>query len=292
MAARLLHRATGLDSLRAAQLVSWASLLLAVPLFAEEARARLGPDRGAAPLPFLLLYPVSFFFAAVYTESTFLLVALLAFRAVRHGRFGPAASCAFLAGLARAPAAALGPALALAWFLARRDDRRRLAPAAALAVLPAAGVLSWVHGVGFAFGEPGLFFRSMSAWRHAAGSPFAGVVAFLEEPVRYARTGWFREHPGAVVPYVFFALLLVVGAWQIRRRRLADAAWTLGAAALAMSTGTADGLPRYSLTVYPVFFALAEAAGERPLLGRLWLALSAPALLLNSAYFVNWHFVS
>lgn len=290
--ARLVHQSTGVDSFHAALLVTYLCLLLAVPLLAEEARARLGPGRGEAPLPFLLLYPVSFFLAAVYTESTFLLLALLAFRGVRLRQPGLAAACAFLAGLSRAPAAALGPALGLAWLLTHHDDARRWLRSAALALLPLAGVYSWAFGIGFAKGEPGLFFRSMAAWRVSSGDRLEALVAFFLEPTWLWHRGWFRDDPQTVLPYVHFVLLLALGAWQLRRRHLPDAAWTFGALAMAVLTGTADGVPRYSLTVYPLFFALVEVGDRHPRLRRVWLALSAALLLYNAALFVNWHFVS
>jgi hypothetical protein len=292
MAARYLHLATGIDSFQAALLVTYAALFLTVPLLIEEARARFGKEKSRDALPFLLLYPVGFFLAAVYSESVFLLVALLAFRSVRRGELSLALLFAVLLGLTRAPAAAVGPALALSWWLGRRDDPRRLAGAGLLLLAPVAGVLGWVFGIGIGKGEPMLFFRSMGAWRHAAGDPVAGVAAFFREPVHLWRTGVFRVHPGAVAPFFHLVLFAVLGAVQLKLRRWSDAAWTACALALPILTGTADGIPRYTLTVYPGHFAAAAMCEDRPWLRRLWLGASTFGLLLNSAFFTNWHFVS
>ncbi|MGA7992580.1 MAG: hypothetical protein WCC53_14165, partial [Thermoanaerobaculia bacterium] len=110
MTGRALRLLTGLDPLWALSLVSWLCFLVALPLFADEVRARLGPARVAGPLAFLLLYPVAFFYAAAYTESLYLLLVLLAFRLTRAGRTAAALAVGFLLGLTRAPAAAVGPA--------------------------------------------------------------------------------------------------------------------------------------------------------------------------------------
>ncbi len=292
MTARAIHLATGLDSFRAAVAVSWAALLLAVPLLASEARERFGERADLRTLPFLLLYPVAFFLAAVYTESLFLLLALLAFRATRRGELAPALLFGLLLGLTRAPAAAVGPGLAVAWWLGGATGTRRAAGASLLLLTPLSGVLAWVFGIGLLQGEPNLFFRSMGAWRTSAGNPFAGAVAFALEPVRMIRTGWFLEHPGAIAPFVHFGLFAVLGAFQLRMRRWADAAWTAGVLGLAVATGTADGIPRYTLTVYPGHFAAAALCEGRPRLKALWLGASLALLLLNSSFFVNWHFVS
>lgn len=291
-AARLLHLATGLDSFACGLAVSWLALLLAVPLLVEEARERFGDGSRFSSLPFLFLYPVAFFLGAVYTESLFLLLALLAFRAVRRGELGPALVFAFLLGLTRAPAAAVGPGLSLAWALGRRGDGRRFAGAAALFVAPLAGVLGWVSGLGLAFGEPGLFFRVMSAWRHDASDPVSGALGFVRELGDKLGNGWFLRHPGALVPYGHFVLFAALGLFQLRLRRFADAAWTGAALALPVLTGTVNGTPRYTLTIYPAHFAAASLCEGRPALRRLWLGVSLFGLLAESALFVGWHFIS
>jgi hypothetical protein len=296
MVARGLHLLTGLDPLWALSAVSWIAFVFALPLFGEECRARLGKERARGPLPFLLLYPVAFFFAAAYTESLFLLLLLLAFRFIRTGRPLAAVLAGLLLGLTRAPAAAVGPALALAYALGTpglgAPPRKRLLASLALAVAPLAGVLAYVFGIGWWKGEPGLFFRSMGAWAHRSSNPVAGVVAFVKEPVELFSSGHFFRHPGALAPFAHFALFAALAVVQARRRRFSDAAWTAGVLGLSFLTGTTAGVPRYTSTIFPGHILLFELLERRPLLRAAALALSAALLLLHAAYFVNWHFVS
>ena len=291
MLARGLHLLTGLDPLWALTAISWTAFVFALPLFGEECRARLGPERRWGPLPFLLLYPVAFFFAAAYTESLFLLLALLAFRLIRTGHPLAAILIGLLLGLTRAPAAAVGPALALAHVL-RPGSRKRFPLAAALAVAPLAGVLTYVLGIGWWKGESGLFFRAMGAWAHRSTSPVGGAVAFLSEQAALFSSGTLLRHPGAIAPLAHFTLFAVLAVVQIRRRRYADAAWTAGVLGLAFLTGTTNGVPRYTATIFPGHILLSELLEDRPVLRGMALTLSAALLLLRSALFVNWHFVS
>jgi hypothetical protein len=292
--ARLLHLMTGIDAFQTALFVTWASLLFAVPLFIDEARERLGPERALRALPFLLLYPVAFFFTAVYSDALFLLIALLAFRFMRRGEIRLALLAAYLAGLTRAPAAVMGAGLGLAWLIGRKDEPplRRWGGAALLGVTPFLGVASWIWGIGFAKGEPGLFFRSMGAWRKAAGNPTGGPSVFVEELRRMWTTGHFREHPGALAPYAHFVLWFFVTGLQLWKRRWADAAWSAAFLALPVVTGTSAGIPRYTLTIFPGHLALADLCEGRPVLRTTWLAVYVAVLLLNAAFFTNWHFVS
>lgn len=290
MLARSLYLLTGLDPLWALTAVSWIAFVFALTLFGEECRARLGPKRARGPLPFLLLYPVAFFFAAAYTESLFFLLLLLAFRLIRTERPSAAILVGLLLGLTRAPAAAVGPALALAYVL--RPARKKLPMAAALAVAPLAGVLAYVLGIGWWKGEPGLFFRAMGAWAHRSTSPVAGAASFLREQIALFSDGTLFRHPGALAPLAHFTLFAVLAVVQLRRRRYSDAAWTAGVLGLAFLTGTTNGVPRYTATIFPGHILLFELLERRPILRRAALALSTALLLLRAALFVNWHFVS
>src|SRR5207245_2778626 len=109
-------------------------------------------------------------FAAVYSESMFLLFALLAFRDARRGSIPRAAFWGVLLGLARASAVVVAPALffaALEWRPPGHEPQalaRRLRRALLLAAIPVATVFLWAWGIGIVNHEPGLFFRPMHAW--------------------------------------------------------------------------------------------------------------------------------
>ena len=292
--ARLLHLMTGIDAFQTALLVTWASLLFAVPLFVDEARERRGAEKALRALPFLLLYPVAFFFTAVYSDALFVLVALLSFRFLRRGELRWALLAAYLSGLTRAPAAVMGAGLGLAWLLGRKDDvpLRRWGGALLLGAAPFLGVATWIWGIGYGKGEPGLFFRSMGAWREAAGNPVGGPSVFVEEFRKMWTTGHFLEHPGAIAPYAHFVLWFFVAGLQAWKRRWADAAWSAAFLVLPVATGTSAGVPRYTLTIFPGHIALAELCEGRPILRAAWLGVYVAVLLLNAAFFTNWHFVS
>ena len=225
--ARAVHLVTGLGVFRSLLLVAWVAFLLALPLFLEEARRRGVPEDPWRALPFLLLYPSAFFLQAAYSDAVYFLAALLAFRALRSGSVALAVALGFLAGLSRAPGAALGPALAVAWWLeengpAVRWRLRTLAPAALLGVAPLAGVLSYMFGIGLMKGEPGLFFRVMAAWPERVTSASGGPAAFVGRLVERVSSGEVLRHPGLLVPYALVVLLLCLSVAQLRAGRPSD----------------------------------------------------------------------
>jgi hypothetical protein len=289
--AKALRDTFAMNGFHAGLVVTYLCLFLAMNLFYREGVERLGERDARATVAFFLLFPTAFFLAAVYAESMFLLFALLAFRDARRGTAGKTAFWGFLLGLTRASALTVAPALFLA-ALERRvgEPRRRWGRAAVIGLVPIATVFLWIFGIGWISGEPGLFFRSMEGWRRGTSS-LSGVAAWFLSMVRFVHTNWRRD-PGLALDYGVTLLFLLVGGYQLLKRRWADAAWTGGAIALPMTTGVSEGMPRFLLVVYPVYFALAEVSRGRTRARVAWWIVSGALLLAAAARFVNWHWVA
>jgi hypothetical protein len=281
-----------MDGFHAGLVVTYVCLFLAMSLFYREGVQRLGEEDARASVAFLMLFPTAFFLAAVYAESMFLLFALLAFRDARAGPTGKAALWGFLLGLTRASALAVAPALFLA-ALERRaaDGSRRWGRAVLAGGVPAATVLLWIFGIGWVYGEPGLFFRSMQGW-HRGTSSLSGVAAWLlSMKVRLVDGDWRRD-PTIALDYGTALLFAAIGIYQLAKKHWSDAAWTGSAIVLPMTTGLSGGMPRFLMVVYPAYFALAEGSRGRPRLCLAWWIVSGALLLAAAARFVNWHWVA
>src|SRR5260370_7737308 len=74
---------------------------------------------------------------------------------------------------------------------------------------------------------------------------------------------WKRDH-ALLLDYLMVLLFLWLLIFQLVRRRWSDAAWTACAAALPISTGLSGGIPRFFPSVYPPYFALAQAPRQSP----------------------------
>jgi len=277
--------------------VSAACFFCAGLLFAAEGRRRLTEKGALTALALLLLFPTSFFLVSMYSESLFLLLALLSFDRLRRRQALAAVLFGFLAGLTRLAALALTLPLAIeAWRISRRPgvaaraDRRAAAAAFFCGLAPALGVLLWIIAAGRIAGEPGLVFRVQEAW-HRGTSPLEGLARFAAGAVSIAR-GQAWQHPTFALDYAYTLLFVAIAVFQARRGRYGDVAWTAGAILLPVATGIAASLPRYLLVVYPAFYALAEFFDGRPKLRVLWWALSAVLLLAGEAAFVHWRWVA
>jgi hypothetical protein len=289
---KVLHDTFAMDGFHAGLVVTYLCLFLAMSLFYREGVERLGEDGARASMFFFLLFPTAFFLAAVYAESMFLLFALLAFREARGESPGRTALWGFLLGLTRASALAVAPALFLAALEKRAPDgRRRWTTAIVAGAVPAVTVFLWIYGIGWIFGEPGLFFRSMQGW-HRATSSLSGIGAwFVSMGIRCKHRDW-KTDPSLALDYGTFLVFLAVAIYLLVKKRWSDAAWTGGAILLPMTTGLSGGMPRFLMVVYPVYFTLAEGSRSRPRLRLAWWILSGVLLLGAAARFVNWHWVA
>lgn len=295
MAAKVLHKTFAIDGFHAGLLVTYACLFLALPLFWREGVARLGEQKAWEAVVFLLVFPVSFFFSAVYAESMFLLFALLSFREARAGRTAAACLWAALLGLTRASAVAAAPALFLAALENKDKDEpggRRFSRALAVGATPIAVVFGWIYGMGWVKGEPGLYFRSMGGGWHRAASSLTGASEFFSETRLAVEQGRLWSEPIHLLELSAVAVVAVLAAWLLARRRWSDAAWAAGAVALPVSTGLPGGIPRFLLVVYPIYFAMAESTGRSPWARRAAWLVSCGMLLWACARFVNWYWVS
>ena len=283
-------------------LVSLAATLGAFFLLHRIAEERLGADGARRAVLYLALFPFALFLQAVYSESLYLLLTLAAFLLAERRRFPAAGAVAGLALLTRPTGIALLPALALlAW---RERERVR-----ALAWLGLAPLLFAAYPLYLwrADGDPWAFLRAQRLWsRHLSpAGPLGGIWdglragwAGIEQLASGSHTHIYWTAVRDTDPIraatlnleclaflVFFAVLTVV-AW----RRFGAPYGLFAALSLAIPLSVPSerwpllSMPRFGLTIFPLFLALASLGG-RP---RAHTAIVAVSSLLLGVSVVQW----
>ena len=283
-------------------LISLAAALGAFLLLYRIGEERLGADGARRAVLYLALFPFALFLQAVYSESLYLLLTLAAFVLAERRRFLAAGGVAGLAILTRPTGAALLPALALfAWR--ERDRLRALASLAVAPVLFAAYPLYLWQ----AEGDPWAFLRAQRIWtRHLSpAGPLGGIWDGL-------RAGWagveqlasgshthvywtavqntdpMRAATLNLENLAFLVLFVVLAA--IAWRRFGAPYGLFAAVSLAIPLSVPSerwpllSMPRFGLTIFPLFLALASLGG-RP---RAHTAILAVSSLLLGVAVVQW----
>jgi Mannosyltransferase (PIG-V) len=283
-------------------LVSLAAAFGSFLLLHRLAEERLGADGARRAVLYLAIFPFALFLQAVYSESLYLLLTLAAFALAERGRFLTAGAAAGLAMLTRPVGIALLPALALlAW---RRRERPQALAALAVAPLLFAAYPLYLWR---AEGDAWAFVHAQRIWsRHLSpAGPFGGIWnglragwAGVEQLASGSHTHVYWTAVQDTDPiraatinlenlaFLALFLLLTVVAW----RRFGAPYGLFAALSLAIPLSVPSerwpllSLPRFGLTVFPFFLALAYLGG-RP---RLHTAIAAVSSLLLGVAVVQW----
>ena len=277
----LVGAALGEHYVLAGVVVALAAAYVSFLLLHTLARERLGEDGARRAVLYLAISPLALFLQAAYSESLYLMLALLAFVLAERGRFGAAGIACGLALLTRSAGVALVlPLLLIAWPSWRAIAR--LLPGFALFALFPLLLSSSV-------GDPWAWVGAQKHWDRelSAAGPLGGLWWGL---TRWQPPNVDKLHAIVVNArwwafLILFAVLAVV-AW--RRFGAPYGLFAVSSLALPLSVPSAtwplEGIPRFGLVVFPFFLALA-ALGERP---RVHTAVVVVSTVLLGIFIAQW----
>jgi hypothetical protein len=267
---RLFGRAPG-DVYLGGIVVSWTAFVLAMVFLYRLAALDLPRDppcdRAGRAVLLTAIFPFSFFFGAVYTESTFLLFTVASFYCFRTRRWTAAGICGALAGATRVTGMLMWPALAwTAWRSAvSRQDRVRAVAALAIATMGMVGYCAYMY---WHSGDPLLWAKALTRWGtgyRPGGTPWSAPLALARALVTHPYL-FLASGPMAVYDALYgaTAIAFVVATPFVWFRF--GAGYGLFMALnlyVPLSSGAFEGLGRYCSVLFPCFIWLASLRSER-----------------------------
>jgi hypothetical protein len=289
--------------------ISLAAALASFLLLCRLAEERLGAEGARRAVLYLAVFPFALFLQAVYSESLFLLLTLAAFALAERRQFLAAGAVTGLALLTRPTGVALLPALALlAW-----RERNRVRALASLAVAPllfaAYPLYLWR-----AEGDAWAFLHAQRFWsRHLSpAGPLGGIWDGL-------RAGWagVEQLASGSHTHVYWTavrntdpiraatlnleclafLVLFIALTVIAWRRFGAPYGLFAAISLAIPLSVPSerwpllSMPRFGLTIFPLFLALAVLGG-RPRVHTAILVVSSLLLGVSVVQWALWQWVA
>jgi hypothetical protein len=292
--------------------------LLGVALVVLHRLVALDHDRAVARNAVLVtaLFPMSFFFSAVYSESLFLALSVGAVYAARRERLAWAGALGGLAAMTRSAGVVLLVPLALVylWDVGRPSLRARRPLRAdvlwlGLVPLGLAAYCAFLALQGLDALAP---FHAQEVWFRSFAGPFGGVwdgaVAAVQgarqllsgarEPVFFKAAGGdplvVARHNIELFAWLVLGAVAVAGA--LRRLPAAYGAYLLAALALPLSYPVGPqplmSLPRFLAVLFPLAIWLALWMTGRVWRERLVVAAFAAALAVYTGIFATWHWVA
>jgi 4-amino-4-deoxy-L-arabinose transferase-like glycosyltransferase len=270
------------EPLVSAFIVSTVASLFVAPLLYRLVRADEGHRVALLSAWFALIFPTAYFLHIGYTESLFLALVLGSFLAARTDRWWLAGLLGGLAALTRVNGLVLIPALAAeAWLAWDADPQHRLRIEWLAIGLVAVGFAGYLALNQVVYGDPFAFLQIQRVhWYKELAPPWqgiGGVIHFItdsRDPIDAIKYGWFE--------LAFIALGLVGTVVAAFRFRPSWFVWMAGNWLLFTSTSFVLSVPRYSLTLFPLFAWFAVLGRRRAV--AVGLSLASIGLM---GYFVS-----
>lgn len=204
----------------------------------------------------LLLYPMSFFFATVYTESLFFFLAVAATYAAKRrqwllaGIFGMLASATRIFGVFLL-------VIILGEYFEKNIHRRNIGSILSISLVPL-GLFAYMFYLWHSVGDPLAFFHSQPAF--GANRSGFGLVSPPQVLWRYAKiiftvpvmTLNYQVALGELTTF-FLGLWLIWKGWK-QHFNVNYLIYSLLILITPVLTGTLSSLPRYLLSAFPLFF--------------------------------------
>jgi hypothetical protein len=271
-------------------LVSWTAFIAASVALFFLAKLDLNRRQAERAVVLIAIFPFSFFFGLVYTESLFLLLTVLSFYGfrTRHWILGGIAGA--LATATRVNGILMWPALAWIAFQTARPTAcdRTFAGIGLLLVLSGIGAYSlYIYELS---GNPFEWAVTIQRWNyHVGGAPWTAPIGLLQEllthPYRYLLSSPMALYDALygvtavlfliLTPCVWlklgapYGLLMLLNLW------------------LPLSSGVFEGLGRYCSVLFPAFIWLATIRSQRVATGIV--VLFALFYTLGLALFTSIH---
>jgi hypothetical protein len=245
--------------------IAWVSFALAMVALYHLARLDLSRRQAERAVLLTMIFPFAFFFGVAYSESTFLLFAVLAFYGFRTRRWLLGGLSGAIATATRVPGILMIPALA--WVAlettaasppeAKPRDR---AWAAVALLIASSGFAAYCFYVYHLTGNPFEWAATLQRWGyHPGGAPWIApahlIGRLLTHPYAYLASDPMAPYDTLYgITGIVFALLIPL-VWM--KFGAAYALFMLLNLWLPLSSGVFEGMGRYCSVLFPAFLWLA-----------------------------------
>lgn len=270
--------------------VSWLTFAAACVLLYHFTLERFGRATATSTVLLLTIFPFSLYFGGAFTESLYLLLAVMAFYAVEHQRWWLAGSACLLVGAERPPGLLVGVCVILAYALDWLRTRHPLRTDVLALALTPLGTLAYFGYLWWRFGTPLAYFHSSEVGWHGGHLQTTGLL-LAWNVLRALPHALTSGQYNLVLNSIYVVILVAVVLLSIpvtRRLGLPYGVFTAGSVLLPVATfAGVNSMGRYASVAFPLFILLAVWLRERPVARELVVAGFAVCLGLFTTLFVT-----
>jgi hypothetical protein len=287
---RSLHEFTGINPLLLGLMISNVAFLAFLFVWKRFITKLYGDRVAWCSLIALLIFPTSFFFGALYTESLFLLFVMLAFQAAYSKHWYQAALWTALASGTRVTGVLLVPAILTEMWVQKEWNWKNVFKV----LLGTSGLLAYMAFLQNNFKDPLLFSHVQAAFGAGRDSKLILYPQVLFRSIKILLTArpfdW--KYFAYVQEFIAGAGGLIALAFAAKKVRASFSVFALLSFLLPTLTGTFSSMPRYLLTCFPLFILIGWFAQKHPRRMILWWIVSAVLLVINTLLFIQGYWVA
>ncbi len=225
----------------------------------------------------LLIFPTSFYFGAVYTESLFFLLIMMSFYYARKGNWLLAGIAGGLAAYSRFVGIFMFPALVVEFFSQPNLNIKSVKNIFGLfcVLLVPVGLLTYMSYLQSATGDPLAFLHALPSF----GSYRSESITMIYQVFwRYAKMIWTVQKGTLLYSSVVYEgavglLFFVLTIYAFFKIRISYAVFMAFAYIAPTLTGSFVSLPRYVLICFPGFILLGKIVHKYPKVKKIYLII-------------------
>jgi len=245
-----------------------------------------------------LIFPASFFFGSVNTESFFFLISVLVFYFARKKQFLLAVLFACLASATRLVGIFLWPALLIEFWLANKKNIKNtlLNPKFILMTIPPLGLISYMKYQFVKTGDYLFFITSQPGF--GASRAIDKLILLHQVFFRYFKMIFTVDFLTATyfavaLEFLCGALFLYLIILSFKKTRLSYAFYALLSYLAPTFTGTFSSMPRYVNVIFPAFIVLAIwFAKRKKKTQKIYSFISILLLIISTILYTRGFFVA
>ncbi|MBW6440551.1 hypothetical protein K0B03_00790 [Patescibacteria group bacterium] len=239
-------------------LISNFAIIIALFYFYKLIKLDYSDQISRRALLYLLIFPMSIFFASIYTESLFLMLTLASFYYVRKNNYKASAMAVFLACLTRFAGIFVFIAILVEYLYQNNYRIKALRAKNAFYIyLSSLGLISYMFFLNLKYQNPFLFISAQSHW----GRNFVPIWNVLFDSIIYIFINlnmfFTLAYFNNLIELAYFIIFAIISVYVWGKMRKSYAIYMIISIVIPLLSGSVASLNRYVLVLFPAFIILA-----------------------------------
>lgn len=244
----------------------------------------------------LLVFPTSFYFASVYTESIFFALLVWIFYFARTKKWFLASIFGILISATRVTGVFVFLSVVIEWFIQNKKWRQNLNNFPIISLTIPSGLIGYMY---YIYKKTGDFLAFYSQQAHVGQHRSSHIITLPQVYYRYIfeifpnlNLNYFPIAFTTILEFLLSTIFFFISLVLFFKSRLSYAVYAFIGVLLPTFLGSFSSMPRYVLVIFPVFILLAQYLSKSKSLRFAFYSLSLILLIISFSMFARGYWLS